>query len=70
MNIIEAFTKLKENPNTVMKFKCNSIIYNCDDNKFYQIEFYERGDGLFDEDLCEIELKDYTFCLEEILSND
>lgn len=70
MNIIEAFNKLKENPDLVMKSKYFSIIYDCDENTFYQLEFYERGDGLLDEEFSRIDLEENIFCLSDILADD
>ena len=72
MNIVEAFNKLKETPNSdlVMKSKYFSIIYEPDTNVFYQLEYYERGDGLFDEEYSRIDLEENIFCLKDILADD
>jgi hypothetical protein len=72
MNIIEAFNRLKENPNLdlVMKSKYFTIIYEPDKKAFYQLEYYERGDGLFDEEYSRIDLEENIFCLNDILADD
>jgi hypothetical protein len=70
MNIIEAINSLKENPELAMKSKYFTIIYDADKNVFYQLEYYERGDGLFDEEFSRIDIEENIFCLKDILNND